>query len=302
MNILEVKNVYKYYGTQKAVDNVSFNIGAGEIVGFLGPNGAGKSTTMKMIAGLVAPDEGEIYIQGIRMTQDQIALRKTLAYLPEQNPLYNDLYVRESLEFMARLHNIPNAGKLIDDAIQVCGLSMEKHKKISMLSKGYKQRVGLAQSILHQPDLYILDEATTGLDPNQILDIRDLIRSLGKKHAVLISTHILQEVESICHRCILIHHGQIRANDSMSDFKNLLTRTPEVMVRFATRVVLRSLEDRWSKVIAIDENTYKIKDRDPLLTQSIYRWAVEHHMIIDELKRVEHKMEDIFQSLTENQS
>ncbi len=301
MNILEIKNIQKYYGAQKAVDDISFNIASGEIVGFLGPNGAGKSTTMKMIAGILTPDAGEVWIKGEQMNPNRIYLKKAIAYLPEQNPLYHDLYVREALEFMARLHNVPSPRSAIHDAIKVCGLTAEQHKRIGSLSKGYKQRVGLAQSILHQPDLYILDEATTGLDPNQILDIRDLIRSLGKDHAVLISTHILQEVESICQRCILIHQGKLKADDDMDTFKNKLNRIPEAIVRFASPVSLETLKMRWAKVFSMNaDHTYKISSQEPMLTQSIFRWAVDQKVIIDELKKVEQSMEDIFQTLTEN--
>ncbi|MEP7320999.1 MAG: ATP-binding cassette domain-containing protein [Saprospiraceae bacterium] len=302
MSILKVTDLVKQYGTQTAVDHISFEINKGEIVGFLGPNGAGKSTTMKMIAGILQPDSGEVQINDIILKQDDNTLKKSIAYLPEQNPLYPDLYVREALEFMSHLHQLKNVKQIINDAIKVTGLEKEQFKQIGALSKGYKQRVGLAQSILHQPDLYILDEATTGLDPNQILDIRDLIRSLGKDHAILISTHILQEVESICQRCLVIHQGRIIADEPMNSFKNKLVRKPEASVSFAVKVPVDLIKRKWSSVIpGTDGKSFIIADDDPLLTQHLFQWAVDQHLVIDELKRVEHKMEDVFHSLTQTE-
>lgn len=303
MSILEVDQVSKSYGGQLAVDSISFNINAGEIVGFLGPNGAGKSTTMKMISGILTPDLGEIRIKGKKISADHPEIRQALAYLPENNPLYLDLYVREYLEFMAELHQIRNEKLNLDEVIQRCGLKQEEHKKINELSKGYRQRVGLAQSILHQPDLYILDEATTGLDPNQILEIRDLIKNLGKSHAVLISTHVLQEVESICNRCLLIHRGKLIADDPMATLKNKLHPHRSVLVSFDHEIKLDLFYKKWSRVAKGPyEYSYLIQDEDAKLTQSVYRWVVENKLILNELKWMENKMEDVFYSLTDNPS
>lgn len=299
MSVLQVNELVKTYGAQTAVDHISFEINKGEIVGFLGPNGAGKSTTMKMIAGILTPDSGVILINGQTFTSDQTLIKKSIAYLPEQNPLYHDLYVREALEFMAQLHQLNNPRQIIAEAIHVTGLEKEQHKRIGALSKGYKQRVGLAQSILHQPDLFILDEATTGLDPNQILDIRDLIRSLGKDHAILISTHILQEVESICQRCIVIHQGRIIADEPMLAFKNKLNHQAQATIRFASNISVDALKKRWVSSVANEDGSFTISDADPLLTQQLFQWAVTNHLVIDELKRVEHKMEEVFHSLTQ---
>ena len=299
MSILQVTDLVKTYGTQIAVDHISFELNKGEIVGFLGPNGAGKSTTMKMIAGILSPDSGKININGKPFSAAHIEIKKSIAYLPEQNPLYYDMYVMEALEFMASIHQLNNSRQIIQDAIQVTGLEKERHKRIGSLSKGYKQRVGLAQSILHQPDLFILDEATTGLDPNQILDIRDLIRSLGKDHAILISTHILQEVESICQRCIVIHQGRIIADEPMPAFKNKLNHQAQASIRFASPVTADALKKQWSSVTADADGSFTITDSDPLLTQHLFQWAVNNHLVIDELKRVEHKMEEVFHSLTQ---
>ena len=303
MSILKVSDLVKLYGVQPAVDHISFEINKGEIVGFLGPNGAGKSTTMKMIAGILKPTTGEIFIQDRPFDPSDTILKKSIAYLPEHNPLYLDMYVREALEFMAQLHQLSSRSKIISDAIHVTGLEKEQHKKISALSKGYRQRVGLAQSILHHPDLFILDEATTGLDPNQILDIRDLIKSLGNDHAILISTHILQEVESICQRCIVIHQGKIIADEPMHSFKNRLDHKGQAMIRFATKVSIDALKTNWPQVVqAVNDSTYIISDDDPLLTQHLYQWSVAQGHVIDELKRIEHKMEDVFHALTRIQN
>ena len=299
MEILEANLLVKRYGPQTAVDEVSFRIQSGEIVGFLGPNGAGKSTTMKIISGIMEPDEGTVRIKGSLLDRNHPDLKQSIAYLPENNPMYTDLYVRESLEFMARIHRVKNARPVIDEAIRICGLSQEKHKKIGELSKGYRQRVGLAQTLLHQPDLFILDEATTGLDPNQILEIRGLIKWLGKEHAVLISTHILQEVESICTRCIVIHQGKLIADEPMASLKKKLQARHEVYVSFGQAVPLGSLQKCWKNTVpGVEEHSFLIRDDDPLLSQKVYRWAVENNLLLNELKWVENKMEDIFYSLT----
>mgnify|MGYP001225629173 CR=1 FL=1 len=299
MSILRVNGLVKKFGQQTAVDEVSFTIDRSEIVGFLGPNGAGKSTTMKMIAGILRPDAGSIFINGQRDTANELESKKAVGYLPEQNPLYTELYVKEALEFSGALHQIQRKTWRINEVIAACGLENEKHKKIQALSKGYKQRVGLAQAILHQPDLYILDEATTGLDPKQILEIRDLIKSLGKEHAVLISTHILQEVESICKRCIVINSGKIIADDDMSILKMKASGIPAVRVCFGQPVAIDSLLLHWKKVTKLDQNnTYLISDQDSNLSKSIYQWSVQNNIIIEELIREKQNMEGVFHVLT----
>jgi ABC-2 type transport system ATP-binding protein len=208
------------YGTQKAVDNISFSLNPGEIVGFLGPNGAGKSTTMKMITGYLRPTDGSLSVAGIDVEKDPIAAKKKIGYLPEANPLYYDMYVREYLDFIAQVHGIKNSSVRINDIIKVVGLTVESSKRTGQLSKGYKQRVGLAAAILHEPDVLILDEPTTGLDPNQILEIREVIRHLGRNKTVLFSTHILQEVEALCDRVIIINRGTLVADDTLANLKN----------------------------------------------------------------------------------
>ena len=212
---IEVVGLQKNYGTQKAVNNLSFSIDNGEIVGFLGPNGAGKSTTMKMITGYLSADAGKALVCGIDVSVDPIAVKKKIGYLPEANPLYLDMYVREYLAFIAGVHQIADQSKAIEAVIELTGLTIESKKKIGQLSKGYKQRVGLAAALVHDPAVLILDEPTSGLDPNQIIEIRNVIRAQGKNKTVLFSSHILQEVEAICDRVIIIHKGQIVANETL---------------------------------------------------------------------------------------
>jgi ABC-2 type transport system ATP-binding protein len=216
---IAIQHLSKTYGTQKAVDKISFHAKPGEIVGFLGPNGAGKSTTMKMITGFMEPDAGEIKVCGIDVATDHILTKKKIGYLPELNPLYPDMYVREYLSFIAGLHQVSNKKNRVEEVIKQTGLSAEANKQIHQLSKGYKQRVGLAAAIIHDPEVLILDEPTSGLDPNQIIEIRNLIKSLGKDKAILFSSHILQEVEAICHRVIIIHRGKIVADSSIAELK-----------------------------------------------------------------------------------
>jgi ABC-2 type transport system ATP-binding protein len=207
------------YGTQKAVDNISFKLNKGEIVGFLGPNGAGKSTTMRMITGYLKPDTGTTIVSGINVQKDPVPAKRKIGYLPEANPLYYDMYVKEYLDFVADVHGIENKKQKIEGIIETVGLTIERRKRTGQLSKGYKQRVGLAAALLHDPEVLILDEPTTGLDPNQIIEIRDLIRNLGKNKTVLFSTHILQEVEALCDRIIIINKGRIVADSTLSDLK-----------------------------------------------------------------------------------
>ncbi len=216
---IEVSQLTRMYGSQKAVDNISFMVNKGEIVGFLGPNGAGKSTTMRMITGYLQPDGGTALVSGINVQKNPLAAKRKIGYLPEANPLYYDMYVKEYLGFIADVHAISNKKQRISDIIKTVGLSLESRKRTGQLSKGYKQRVGLAAALLHDPEVLILDEPTTGLDPNQITEIRELIRELGRNKTVLFSTHILQEVEALCDRIIIIHKGNLVANDTLTQLR-----------------------------------------------------------------------------------
>jgi len=210
---IEVKNLFKYYGQQAAVNDVSFSVKQGEILGFLGPNGAGKSTTMKIITGFIPSHSGEVTVCGLKVGVDNLEARKLIGYLPENNPLYLDMYVKEYLEFVGGIYRIKKLKSRVNEMIDAVGLGIEQNKKIGALSKGYRQRVGLAQAIIHDPKVLILDEPTSGLDPNQLVEIRELIRTIGKEKTVMFSTHIMQEAEAICDRLVIINKGRIVAND-----------------------------------------------------------------------------------------
>lgn len=226
---IEVKNLVKQYGTQLAVDNISFSVSNGEIVGFLGPNGAGKSTTMKILTGFIKADRGEAKICGIDVAQDPLSARKKIGYLAELNALYYDLFVREYLIFIASLHEVKDPEKAVEEMIQLTRLEKESHKRIGELSKGYKQRVGLAAAMIHNPEVLILDEPTSGLDPNQLAEIREVIRAQGNSKTVLFSTHILQEAAAICDRVIIINKGQIVANSPLSNLHKTVSLPREGM-------------------------------------------------------------------------
>lgn len=216
---IEVEMLTKHYGRQKAIDNISFNARPGEVLGLLGPNGAGKSTTMKILSGFIRQDEGIARVCGMDVMRQSMEVRRNLGYLPENNPLYPEMYVREFLDFIASVYKVEKAAKRIQEVIELTGLGDEQHKKIEMLSKGYRQRVGIARVILHDPRVLILDEPTSGLDPTQLVGIRALISELGKTRTVMVSTHIMQEAEAICHRIVIMNKGKIVANESLSTIR-----------------------------------------------------------------------------------
>ena len=218
---VEIQNLYKYYGEQEAVSDVSFSVPDGQITAFLGPNGAGKSTTMKIITGYIPASSGEVKVCDLVVSTENLETRKKIGYLPEHNPLYDEMYVREYLKFVGGIYKLSDISSKVNDVIDRVGLGLEKHKKIGALSKGYKQRVGLAQSIIHDPQVLILDEPTSGLDPNQLVEIRSLIKNIGKEKTVILSTHIMQEVEAICDRIIIINKGKIVADKLIGEVKNL---------------------------------------------------------------------------------
>src|SRR6478752_10432730 len=238
---IEVKNLTKMYGAQRAVDGISMSVGKGEIVGFLGPNGAGKSTTMKIISGYLVADGGEAFVSGIPVASDPMTTKRKIGYLPEQNPLYYEMYVREYLDFMADVHQVPNKKQRIEEVITMVGLQPESKKRIVQLSKGYKQRVGLAAALIHDPEVLILDEPTTGLDPNQIVEIREVIKKLGKDKTVLFSSHILQEVEALCERVIIINRGNIVADDSLVNLQKANAGQQQVIVSFKENISVDEL-------------------------------------------------------------
>ncbi|MXS70049.1 ATP-binding cassette domain-containing protein [Flavobacteriaceae bacterium W22] len=233
---LQVINLTKKFGEQTALNNINISIDKNEIIGLLGPNGAGKSTLMKSIVGALKIDEGEIIFNGKNISDNEIESKKSIGFLPENNPLYLEMYVKEYLQFVADIHKIPHSR--IDEVIDLVGITPEKFKKISQLSKGYKQRVGLAQAIIHQPDLLILDEPTNGLDPNQILEIRNVVKEIGKEKTVLLSTHIMQEVEALCTRVILIHKGNIIQDSNIEEFKGKFSSLEEAFANYTQSVVI----------------------------------------------------------------
>ena len=231
-----VKDLVKIYGNQRAVDHATFEVNSGEVVGFIGPNGAGKSTTMKIACGYISATSGSVSVNGFDVERQSMDVRRNIGYLPEHNPLYLDMFVKEYLSFVAGLYRIGSASKKrVSEVIEATGLSNEQHKKIGMLSKGYRQRVGLAQALIHDPEVLILDEPTTGLDPNQIIEIRTLISEVGKSKTVLLSTHIMQEVEAICQRTIIINKGVIVADASITDLKKQYNKSLEDIFHELTR-------------------------------------------------------------------
>jgi ABC-2 type transport system ATP-binding protein len=297
-----VNNLTKIYGKQLAVNNISFEIGTGEVVGFLGPNGAGKSTTMKMITGFIPPSEGGGSVCGIDFVEDSIEVRKIVGYLPEHNPLYLDMYVTEYLTFMAEISNIKSAKKSVEMAIDITNLGPERHKKIGMLSKGYRQRVGLAQALIHNPKVLILDEPTSGLDPNQVIDMRNVITQLGKEKTVMLSTHVMQEVEAMCSKVIIINGGQIIANDDIGLLKTNFSSFISILVEFSSAI------DK-SKILQIDGvtsaenkggNSWKIQSNNAQLRQQISQFALSNNVEILELSTDKNSLEDIFRNLTTN--
>ncbi|HVF95766.1 MAG TPA: ATP-binding cassette domain-containing protein, partial [Flavisolibacter sp.] len=272
----------------------------GEIVGFLGPNGAGKSTTMKMITGYVSPDTGDVSVSGIDVTKEPLAAKKKIGYLPESNALYYDMYVKEYLDFIADIHRLSNRRSAISNAIEQVGLTKEKSKKLGQLSKGYKQRVGLAAALLHNPEVLILDEPTSGLDPNQIIEIRNVIKEQGKNKLVLFSSHILQEVEAICDRVIIINKGKIVADDKLT---NLQQASSTNLVRVSFK---ETLEAEWLKrlrgvqsVNKVDSYNWTIETDNPeVVRKELLQLAVEHNLNIASLQSENKSLEEIFRSLT----
>jgi ABC-2 type transport system ATP-binding protein len=298
---IEVKNLLKVYGEQKAVNNISFKVDKAEIVGFLGPNGAGKSTTMKIITGSLQQTSGDAFVSGINVTQDPLSTKKKIGYLPEANALYYDMYVREYLSFIAEVHQVKNSKLKIQNVIQLTGLTSESKKKIGQLSKGYKQRVGLAAALIHDPEVLILDEPTSGLDPNQIIEIRDVIKQQGKDKTVLFSSHILQEVEAICDRVIIINKGEIVADDKLSNLQKGKKDQHVVIVQFKEPVdkILLERINGVEIVEPLQANGYKLQTSSPeAVRKQILELSLQHNFNIISLQSETHSLEDIFKALT----
>lgn len=296
---IEVNNLTKFYGEQAAVRDISFSVGKGEIVGFLGPNGAGKSTTMKVITGFIPSTSGEVKVCGLPVDVDSLNTRQLIGYLPENNPLYLDMYVREYLEFVGNIYKVSNVKDRVSDMIKAVGLEVEQAKKIGALSKGYRQRVGLAQAIIHDPQVLILDEPTSGLDPNQLAEIRDLIKKIGKSKTVMLSTHIMQEVEAICDRVVIINKGQIVANDTADHLQVDLSHQT-VYVEFdgeISRNSLTKIKDV-NKVEAVGKGWLIEGIGVEDLRKTVAQFAQNNNLLVLTLRVEEKTLEEVFKELT----
>ncbi|HPH87039.1 MAG TPA: gliding motility-associated ABC transporter ATP-binding subunit GldA [Chitinophagales bacterium] len=305
---VSVQNLSKVYADQKAVDNISFVAKKGEVLGFLGPNGAGKSTTMKMLTCYLPPSAGTASVCGLDIVKQPLEVKQKIGYLPENNPLYYDMYVKEFLEFALLVHSPKseiNCTKKIKETIDLVGLNLEQHKKIGQLSKGYKQRVGLAQALIHNPEILILDEPTSGLDPNQLVDIRNLIKELGKEKTIIFSTHIMQEVQAVCDRVIIINKGKLVADDKTENLQNILNNEILIEVEFEKTIQLDELQ-QIQQVHLIDklsDTNYILHGKDSMqLRKDIFAFAVSKNNPLLTLKQENKSLEDIFQQLTNKPS
>lgn len=299
---ISIQNLTKYYGSQKAVNKISFEIQSGEIVGFIGPNGAGKSTTMKVITGFLSDFEGSVLVNGLDVRHQAIDVKKIIGYLPEHNPLYLEMYVREYLLFISKVYEIQgDLNQIVDEVIEKTGLQKEQHKKIQQLSKGYRQRVGLASVLIHNPQVLVLDEPTTGLDPNQIVEIRNLIAEVGKQKTVILSTHIMQEVEAICNRVIIINNGEIVANDNSETIKINTGTQGTILVEFLQDVHKELLVtiDNIEEVVSVSSKQWLIKPKGSFdIRQNIFNFAVQNNLTVLSMQLQEKTLEEVFQELT----
>lgn len=296
---IEVTNLSKYYGEQAAVRDITFSVGKGEIVGFLGPNGAGKSTTMKIITGFIPSSSGEVKVCGLPVDVDSLDTRQLIGYLPEHNPLYLDMYVKEYLEFVAKIYKMSDVRDRVSDMVKAIGLDVEQNKKIGALSKGYRQRVGLAQAIIHDPQVLILDEPTSGLDPNQLVEIRELIKQIGKQKTVMLSTHIMQEVEAICDRVVIINKGQIVADDKASILQ-IEKGHQTVYVEFEGTVSKNQLAkiSQVAKIESFDKGWLLEGNGEEDLRKVIAQFAQLNNLLVLTLRTEEKTLEEVFKELT----
>ena len=298
---IEVKELVKIYGEQRAVDAISFKVNKGEIVGFLGPNGAGKSTTMKIITGYLGQDGGEATVCGISVKERPLETKKKIGYLPEANPLYPDMYVREYLDFIADIHGVGDKKTKIEQVITLVGLTVEAKKKLGQLSKGYKQRVGLAAALVHDPEVLILDEPTSGLDPNQIIEIRDVIRRLGENKTVLFSSHILQEVEALCDRVVIINNGKLVADSPLSQLRSESNRTGMIRVSFKEALVTEQLNQlgNINKITQLSVHAWELQTDGPdEVKKQLMNLALQNNWNIVSLHSENQSLEDVFRHLT----
>jgi ABC-2 type transport system ATP-binding protein len=298
---IKVEHLTKTYGEQNALDDISFSVKSGEIVGFLGPNGAGKSTTMKILTSYIPPTSGYAEVCGIDVMTDSIEVRKKIGYLPEHNPLYLDMYVREYLEFVAGIHKLDNIKQRVDNMIDTVGLQIERKKKIGALSKGYRQRVGLAQALIHEPEVLILDEPTSGLDPNQLEEIRGLIKQLGKEKTVILSTHIMQEVEAICDRVIIINKGKLVADDSAATLKTNTSNKVIIKVEFESEISVEKIKSvhTVTNVKSISNTMFVVEANNKEdIRKLLSKFSQEQNNLILEMTREQESLENVFKKLT----
>lgn len=301
---ISISDITKSFGTQKALDGVSFEVGTGELIGLLGPNGAGKSTMMKIITGYLAADRGRVTVNGEKVDAKNIVVRRQLGYLPENNPLYTDLYVKEYLDVVAGFYRLTNKKERIETMIELTGLKSEQHKKIGALSKGYKQRVGLAQALIHDPSVLILDEPTTGLDPNQLEEIRQLIKAISREKTVILSTHVMQEVEAVCSRVVIINKGQLVADGTVDQLKSgRFGHSQSVWIEFDRAVSPQVI----SEVRGI-QSVHPVRERvfvaeasgDWDIRPELFRFAVRNDLIILTIREQQQSLEAVFQEITKN--
>ncbi|MEQ8361156.1 MAG: gliding motility-associated ABC transporter ATP-binding subunit GldA [Cytophagales bacterium] len=300
-----VSHLTKTYGEQKAVDDISFSVDSGEVVGFLGPNGAGKSTTMKIATGFIPPNNGTVNIEGLDIQDNTIEVKRIVGYLPENNPLYLDMYVYEYLKFVAKLHGLKKTyhKTRIDQLIEMVGLGRERHKKIEELSKGYRQRIGLAQALIHDPKVLFLDEPTSGLDPNQIVDIRKLISDLGKEKTVVLSSHIMQEVEAVCNRAIIINRGRLVADDKVENLKKKIQGSITFHIEFAQAIDADKIKEinTISAVKAVSQTVFEVTSKSNTDPRSdLFDLSKQNEWTILEIRTLESNLESIFHQLTQN--
>lgn len=298
---ISVNSVIKKYGEQLALNNVGFEIKPGEIVGFLGPNGAGKSTMMKILTGYIPQNSGKAFVCGFDVEEDPMSVKKNIGYLPEHNPQYTEMYVKEYLSFCAGLFKIKNKKQRIAEMIELVGLQKEQHKLIGSLSKGYRQRVGLAQALLHNPEVLILDEPTTGLDPNQVVEIRNLIKNTGKEKTVMMSTHIMQEVEAVCDRVIIINKGEIVADKPIAELRKLSGSAEVIEIRFNSVPDINQLKQIQGvkNVTQVSDTVYRIEaEADSKVNPKLVDFAVNNGLEINKLQAEEQNIEDVFRKLT----
>ncbi len=295
-----VKNVTKIYGKQKALNQVSFEIKTGEIVGFLGPNGAGKSTMMKIICCYIPQTEGQVNVCGYDINEHPLEVKRKIGYLPEHNPLYLDMYIKEYLHFTGGIFGLDNLSDRVEEMIKMVGLTREQHKKIGQLSKGYRQRVGLAQALIHNPDVLILDEPTTGLDPNQLEEIRHLIKEIGKEKTVMLSTHIMQEVEAICDRTIIINQGKIVADNTTENLQSTVENKIVIRIEFEHPVNAADILSQTSAtdVKELSGNSFLVASSSEQIRNELFRFAVDNDLTILTIQKEHQKLEDVFKQLT----